>query len=154
MAVYLAPSPPRRRGPRLWRNERSHRIDALVEVYPVRIHPFNNAEFPSSIPFLQLLFVLDRIFHRMVVLIPNKHFQAVNLRKSIERFILMIANAIPKNAGHTDIHCAPVAVRHDVNSGKFLVTHAQKPAQRHVYIKRSGAPAVAGVTEFGKYRIS
>ena len=66
-AISQNPSSPRRRGPRC-----CNRINKLMQINPVWIHLFNDAEFPRPVPLLQPLLALDRIFHRLVMLIVDK----------------------------------------------------------------------------------
>ena len=145
------PSPPRRRGPRFWLSESGSRVNRIMQVKPMGIDLFNNSKFPRAIPFLDLLFASDGVFHLMMVLIPDKLFQSILLREAIKNFILVGSNPGPESAGDTDIHCAPVAVRHDVHCWGLLVLHPLNTMFCRSTVKVRGTPAFAGVTNSNQY---
>jgi hypothetical protein len=120
-----------------------------MKIMPVRVHLLNDAKLPRSIPFLQLFFAPDRVFHRMAMLLPNQKLHAVGLCEALKGLILVIGNAIPKRARDTDIECAAVAVRQNVDGRKLLITHRVMSTCNHQLVNRGGIPACAGMTEIG-----
>ena len=147
MKVHPIPSPPRRRGPRFYLNQRGNIINALMQIQPVRIHSFNDSELPGPVPFLYLLLAPYRIFHHMMTFIPNKGFQAVGFGEPFKQLVLVLAYPVPQCARHSNIHGAAIQVRHDIDRWKFFFAHSFRQSCRIQAVNLSGAPAFAGVTE-------
>jgi hypothetical protein len=55
----------------------------LIKIAPLRIALLDQFEFPSSAPFLDLLFARDGINHRGVKLYVDEAIDAVPLRKTL-----------------------------------------------------------------------
>jgi hypothetical protein len=142
------PSSPRRRGSRFRFNQCSNRINSLMQIKPVRIHLFNDTEFPHTIPFLDLLFTFDRVFHRMMMLIPNKCLQPIRLGDAFKNLVLVVTNSMPKRTRHANIDGAAIAVRYDVNGRLLLDRHSEITTNLRNSVNTSGIPACAGMTEY------
>ena len=100
-----------------------------MQIEPIRIYFFNDPKLPSAIPFLDLFLAANGIVHRLVMFVPNEQFDFVIFGEAIEAFVLVIANALPQSAGHTNIECSAITAGYDVNCGKFFIAHRAKPSE-------------------------
>ena len=77
---------PANAGPSFKRYECSDVINLIVQIIPVRIHVFDDPDLPIALPFLELFLTADRIFHGVVVFIPNQMINIVVCCEAIKKF--------------------------------------------------------------------
>ncbi len=53
-------------------------VQRLVKVLPIRIEPLDQLELPLSLPFLHLLFPVDRLPDVAVVLAPDQRLDGIS----------------------------------------------------------------------------
>ena len=117
-----------------------------MKIKPVPVHFFDDTNFPSPIPFLQLFFAPNGVFHRMMMFIPHKNFQTMSLRETLKDFSLMCRDAIPQRTGNTNIQSASVTISQNVNRWMLLFSHLVTMKFGNNCVNSSGAPACAGAT--------
>ena len=52
-------------------------VDFFMQVAPLRVHLFDEVEFPVSVPFFELFFAADGGFHGLVVFVPDEEGDTV-----------------------------------------------------------------------------
>ncbi len=128
----LASAPSRRHGPPGGRNRdakqppssfprkrESISKDFIIQVSPCRIILFDQFDLPRPIPFLDGFFLLDGVFHGFMNLVPNQSLNAVTLRESFRRIILVSPDTLNEIRRDADIQSAVGFARKDVNTGNF-----------------------------------
>jgi hypothetical protein len=137
------PSSSRRRGPRFGRNQRTLKIDTIMQVQPVPIERFNQSDLPCPVPFLQLLLTKNGLLHQLMVLVPNKRLQAISFGKTFKGLGFVNGHPIPQRARDACIDCTSVAIRKHINGWRLLFADQMIG---HVAMLSSGFPAFAGMT--------
>ena len=69
--------------------------DRWIQIVPVGVLLFDQAEFPLAVPFLELLLAKNRGIHILVQLVVDQRMHPVFLGESFDRVISMLPNAAP-----------------------------------------------------------
>jgi hypothetical protein len=86
-----------------------------IKIVPIGIEFLNHSYFPISIPPLQPLLSLDRIFYIIKLLEVDESMNFVLLRKTLNELQPVLADATGKIIGHSNIERAPNPARKNVN---------------------------------------
>jgi hypothetical protein len=81
--------------------------------------PGSWTNFLGALPFLDLLFAADGLFHAVVKLVVDKRFDAITLTEAREQSLLMFAHPAPDVAGHTGVKDAVWGAGEQVSAGIF-----------------------------------
>jgi hypothetical protein len=82
--------------------------DARIQIVPVGIEFLNQPDFPGSIPLLQLLLALDRVFGIIELFEIDEVADLVLLRKAFRQFQAMLGDAANEIIGYADVKRAPI----------------------------------------------
>ncbi len=88
---------------RLARNDANSRCDGRPQVIPLRVLFLNQFYLPRPIPFLQLLFPQDRLFHAGVQFVIDQRMHAVLLGEAFGHVILVLPYPLDQIAGDADV---------------------------------------------------
>ena len=95
------------------RNARSDK--QFIEIGPIRIAPFDQGEFPFPAPALHPLFMGDTVFDCIAAFGPDQAVEATFSAEIGAGSIAVLEYSGGKVGGHANIHCAAIAVGHDVD---------------------------------------
>ena len=115
-----------------------------MQVYPIRIHFLNYAKLPRLVPFLDLFFATDCIFHVVMKFIPDQSFNVIILGETFKAPVFVFPNARPQAARYTRVNGATIAVRHDVSCGEFFFAHIEKISDSEFVSSKAGSPPARG----------
>src|SRR5581483_11280379 len=98
----------------------------LVEqVDPLRVHALDQADFPESLPLLDLLFAADGGRHGLVHLVVDEAVHAVALGEPLDQTLLVLHHAIEQIAGDADVERAVTS------AGKYVDARGLGDASEH-----------------------
>lgn len=106
-------------------NDRLLRCPILRQVFPRRVHCFDQGDFLFASPFLQLLFPLDCRFDVRSFFKVNQPKNVVVTRESLRNLFPMLPSSSKKIAGNPDVKRTGLA-GDDVDKIRF--THAARKA--------------------------
>jgi hypothetical protein len=80
--------------------------EARVEVYPVRVVPFKQIDFPVSFPFLELFFAAKCHRPDFVGFKPNEPVDLVPFREAGNETVLVLPNTPREIGSHAGVKCS------------------------------------------------
>jgi hypothetical protein len=87
-------------------NDSSQIVEKVGDVIPVRVHRFNQIDFPLPGPVLDGFFVGDCVGDEVMFFEPDQRFHAVFRGKARRQIVLVLIQAAGQVAGHAGVERA------------------------------------------------
>jgi hypothetical protein len=95
-----------------------------IQIFPLRIHIFDQVELPLSVILLDVFLSLNRVANIELLLTPDQYPAAILTREAWNQTFTMLPSAMRKIIGHAGIKRAITLGCHDVNiSGHDPLLH-------------------------------
>jgi hypothetical protein len=104
-----------------WHDDRLGARDPGIKIFPVGIVFFDQPNFPSSIPFLQTLFSLDRVFGVIELFKVNESDDVILFGEAFNQFRFVLPDSTNEVGPRQDLTRA----RHDDDFLDCLVAAAE-----------------------------
>src|SRR5579864_3281244 len=108
--------------PAIWRSE------LVVKILPFGILSFNEVDFPSQRPMLDILFPLDCGEDLVVRLGIHRVLEPIPLGKSLDDALSMLPGALGEVASDPDIERSVTLIRDDVNPAAHIANLVESRA--------------------------